>query len=80
MSKGPSWVPWYRRKDCGGNLSEEDKRLFDLFRIKDKRPACVSRRDSRNDISEGFPSANGKPFCLLELCPQGLFLRRLLKL
>lgn len=36
------WVPWYRRKDYKGNLSEEEKRLLDSFRMKEKHPSASS--------------------------------------
>lgn len=47
MPKEKSWVPWYRRKDYDGSLSEEEKRLLDSFRMKDKHPA-----ECREDIPD----------------------------
>ena len=33
------WVPWYRRKDYKGNLTEDLKRELDAFRMQEKHPA-----------------------------------------
>lgn len=41
MVKASKWVPWYRRKDYKGNLSEEEKRHLDGFRLQDKHPAAA---------------------------------------
>ena len=55
MSKEQSWVPWYRRKDYDGNLSEEEKRILDSFRMKDKHPATSS--DDLPSEVQGYISA-----------------------
>jgi hypothetical protein len=39
MSKEVEWVPWYRRKDYKGDLTEEEKRLLDGFRPPNHHPA-----------------------------------------
>jgi len=39
MADKNAWVPWYRRKDYKGELSEEDKRILDSFRLKEKHPS-----------------------------------------
>ena len=35
------WVPWYRRKDYKGDLTEATKRELDAFRMQDKHPATL---------------------------------------
>jgi hypothetical protein len=35
------WVPWYRRKDYKGNLTEEEKRHLESFRSGDRHPAAT---------------------------------------
>ncbi|MBT4041923.1 MAG: hypothetical protein HOB08_24580 [Rhodospirillaceae bacterium] len=37
--KNQEWVPWYRRKDYKGNLTEAEKRELDAFRLQDNHPA-----------------------------------------
>jgi hypothetical protein len=37
--KNQEWVPWYRRKDYKGNLTEAEKRELDTFRLQDNHPA-----------------------------------------
>jgi hypothetical protein len=39
-SKKSEWVPWYRRKKYNGNLTEEEKRHLDSFRLEEKHPAA----------------------------------------
>lgn len=36
----PEWVPWYRASDYKGNLTEDEKRQFDAFRMQPKHPAA----------------------------------------
>jgi hypothetical protein len=33
------WVPWYRRRDYSGKMSEEEKRILDDVRKDDNHPA-----------------------------------------
>ena len=37
--KKQEWVPWYRRKDYKGDLTEVEKRELDAFRMQEKHPA-----------------------------------------
>jgi hypothetical protein len=39
MKTETEWVPWYRRKSYKGDLSEEEKRILDSFRLQEKHPA-----------------------------------------
>ena len=41
MSGTNEWVPWYRRKEYKGNLTEEEKRHIDSFRLSEKNPAVA---------------------------------------
>lgn len=41
MTKKNEWVPWYRRKGYRGNLTEEEKRYLDSFRLEKKHPAAT---------------------------------------
>ena len=41
MAKEQDWTPWYRRKEYKGNLSEEEKRHLDSFRLEEKHPAAA---------------------------------------
>ena len=41
MAKDDEWVPWYRRKEYKGNLTEEEKRHLDSFRLEEKHPAVA---------------------------------------
>ena len=41
MSDVEEWVPWYRRKEYKGNLTEEEKRYLDSFRLEEKHPAAA---------------------------------------
>jgi hypothetical protein len=36
------WLPWYRRKDYDGNLTEAEKRQLDVFRTQPEHPATLS--------------------------------------
>lgn len=40
MAKGTKWVPWYRRKDNDGNLTEEEKRFLESFRMNKNHGAA----------------------------------------
>ena len=41
MAKEHEWMPWYRRKDYRGNLTDEQKRHLDSFRLEEKHPAVA---------------------------------------
>ena len=41
MAKEQNWTPWYRRKEYKGNLTEEEKRHLDSFRLDEKHPAAA---------------------------------------
>lgn len=41
MAEEDEWVPWYRRKEYKGNLTEEEKRHLDSFRLEEKHPAVA---------------------------------------
>ena len=41
MSRADEWIPWYRREDYSGNLTEEEKRHLDSFRLEKKHPAAA---------------------------------------
>ncbi len=41
MSGTKEWMPWYRRKEYKGNLTEEEKRYLDSLRLKEKHPAVA---------------------------------------
>ncbi|PWE33430.1 hypothetical protein DDZ14_04310 [Maritimibacter sp. 55A14] len=41
MAKEQDWTPWYRRKEYKGNLTEEEKRHLDSFRLEEKHPAVA---------------------------------------
>lgn len=41
LAKEDEWVPWYRRKEYKGSLTEEEKRYLDSFRLGDKHPAVA---------------------------------------
>lgn len=41
MTEANEWVPWYRRKEYKGSLTEEEKRYLDSFRLEDKHPATA---------------------------------------
>jgi len=41
MVKEQDWTPWYRRKEYRGNLTEEEKRYLDSFRLEEKHPAVA---------------------------------------
>ena len=34
------WLPWYRARNYKGNLTEEQKRQLDAFRMQPKHPAA----------------------------------------
>lgn len=57
MAKEQDWTPWYRRKEYKGNLTEEEKRHLDSFRLEEKHPA-VAVDDFANGSDEGM-SATG---------------------
>jgi hypothetical protein len=40
MADKKEWLPWYRRKGYRGNLSEEEKRALDSFRMKEPHPSA----------------------------------------
>ena len=40
-SKKGEWLPWYRRKDYRGNLTEEEKRFLDGLRQSGQHPASA---------------------------------------
>jgi hypothetical protein len=40
MARRNEWLPWYRRKGYKGNLTEEEKRILDSFRMKEPHPAA----------------------------------------
>ncbi len=39
MNENVEWVPWYRRNDYKGDLSEEEKRTLDSFHAQNAHPA-----------------------------------------
>jgi len=41
VAKEDEWMPWYRRKEYKGNLTEEEKRYLDSFRLEEKHPAAA---------------------------------------
>jgi len=41
MAKEQDWIPWYRRKEYKGNLTEEEKRHLDSFRLEENHPAVA---------------------------------------
>ncbi len=41
------WLPWYRRHDYKGDLTEAEKRVLDAYRMQDKHPATQAE-----DLSE----------------------------
>jgi hypothetical protein len=41
MSGTDEWIPWYRRKEYKGNLTEDEKRHLDTFRVEGKHPATA---------------------------------------
>jgi len=41
VAKEDKWVPWYRRKIYKGDLTEEEKRYLDSFRLGEKHPAVT---------------------------------------
>ena len=41
MSGTSEWMPWYRRKEYKGNLTEEEKAYLDSFRLEEKHPAVA---------------------------------------
>jgi len=41
MAEESEWVPWYRRKGYDGDLTEEEKRYLDSFRLEQKHPAAA---------------------------------------
>jgi len=49
MADKNEWVPWYRRSNYKGNLSEEEKRILDSFRLEEKHPA-TSYEDLPNEV------------------------------
>lgn len=51
MAGKADWVPWYRRKDYKGNLSEEEKRALDSFRFEERHPA-TSYEDLPEDVQK----------------------------
>lgn len=40
MTIKKSWIPWYRRQDYKGDLSEKEKRILDSFHSEAKHPAA----------------------------------------
>ena len=49
--KKQEWVPWYRRKDYKGDLTEAEKRELDAFRMQEKHPAN-HYQDLPNEVQE----------------------------
>lgn len=41
MKEKTEWVPWYRRKDYRGNLTELEKRHLDSFQNAERHPAAA---------------------------------------
>ena len=39
--KNAEVLPWYRKPSYKGKMSEEEKRILDLFRMKEKHPAAT---------------------------------------
>lgn len=49
MSEKQSWLPWYRQKNYDGNLTEEEKRILDSFRIQGEHTAARNE-DLPNEV------------------------------
>jgi hypothetical protein len=41
VAKEDEWVPWYRRKEYTSNITEDEKRYLDSFRLEKKHPAAA---------------------------------------